>query len=280
LEEKQNNFLLAKALAAAAKDKFAKNIVGIYAVESKRKNKNQEKPDLEGTGFLVRAKSKVFVFTAKHVLDIRHHLGRGALAIAPGRSGQHLIKLMLQETVYTCSGDRDDVAIVELLSRHEEELSKYKEIEPTHVSNLFPNFEVKENGAVLMIGFPGEMTERIIDRKNKPGVSSTGIPYLSILTQKPVLNKKARYNRERDMLMVFDKENSVNELDTPILPPDPLGISGGPLIALLARNIIWTPDELKIIGVCRKWFEAENCICATRIEVALELAKKKWPEEF
>jgi hypothetical protein len=61
--ESRDNFSTVTALAETTKMNFSKCIIGIYAIESKRKNQNQESLAQEGSGFLVKSKDKVFIFT-------------------------------------------------------------------------------------------------------------------------------------------------------------------------------------------------------------------------
>jgi hypothetical protein len=239
-----------------------------------------ENPDFiesVGTGFLLGIGSRTFIVTARHVLEEIKAPGRKILSFSCGRNGNIPQELTEHQLGLAHTVEQDDVGIFELTPQQVEYLKQSKDFNPLSLKEIIPFFNPKPNDPVVVTGFPIELSET----NNVYEAVNDAMIFFGLLTPKTPTGFN-NYQKDKHILLDYDRNYSVGFSGLQGEPPDPFGMSGGVIWTVRANkpsSKIWLPvDDVKIVGLCTRWYDKEQIICGSKMYLVFELAAKKWPE--
>lgn len=190
---------------------------------------NRDQPALLGSAILIEVAGKVFLCTAKHVIDEN---AASCLYIDGPSKFEHFIGDFH-------GNDCLDVAICQLSQEQIKRLSKYRPLESNCIASPI---EIVAAQYSTMVGFP-ETKNRLVHGRN----IISGLRYAAsgAIIQSTLTKVRVSFKRKR----MIDAKTRL-----PICAPEPHGMSGGAMFGVKINDaaIKGRPD-LKLVGMMTDW---------------------------
>lgn len=270
--------------AKPTKDPLAEYMIRKIAAESESESRKLLKyispiyrvddsgiPEQFGTVVYLVIHDHYFLVTAAHVLDDN---ADSTLYIPSNKSGNLVI---LEGPSFKSiaddgdqSNDRTDVGIVELKSDLVDEIGRdsFLPISLTDVDDTGKKGEI-----YIAMGYPWEINEDVDLVKNtfkRHPISYTA----NILPDEKVA--EAGLHSSSHLLVAFEKDDTRDTTGKETIPPNPPGMSGGPLW----RFDIYTNHQTtsKLVGIIIEWHKTVEAIIAVRMPIILAGIAHQYPE--
>lgn len=267
---------LVLVLNGPLREKAEKSIACMYGVGFEKSDGLLEWIETRGTGLFLKISERIFLITCRHILDLKDEDGRENVALGIGQKHTP-VKILMDQLDLTHTNPQDDVAIFELNDQQISLLNRNAALKPLALENIQPFYFENGIDRVSVVGFPIALARTDLRKKE---IFSQAMIFSSYITyRKP--SSLTLYDFSKHLLIEFDPEHHFDLHDNSISELPPFGFSGAPVWAVRAnkkQSDIWTPDDLKIIGIATTWLDADKEVRITRISVLLKLMAEKWPE--
>lgn len=230
----------------AMKDYSSSCLVGIYGVV------NNDEGILVGTGTYIKLQKKLYIITARHVLEECDKYKNVAILQSNGKP-----PLLLEGKQYR-SDPPLDIGLCEV----NENMVNLEYVKPVDLQNIADSSGSIENEVLFIHGFPGQYShftaffERAIITESFPYGSEIG---------------KHSYEWFKDakhFAFAYPSDGNFAENNERKDLPNPPGLSGSAIWALYQGKWLdkWTPDKAKIIGIAYMWDQHAQSLIAIRVE--------------
>ncbi|MCI0542024.1 MAG: hypothetical protein L0Z50_43060 [Verrucomicrobiales bacterium] len=247
-------------------DEF-KSILPIFHAASPRR------PDVFGTGTLIKIGTHPYLLTAAHVLDEK--LNREIYVPLKGRltelRGRYLCSARRRSLER--SDDLSDICVIQLPTDLAGELESRFQFVPSNL--LDPNEAPTERGEYEFTGFP---TSRV--RANIFGSRIKVKPY-SFGSRSPSWKaiSKMGYNPNVHLVIYFKRQKNRNEKGLRVTSPKPNGVSGGGVWRVWRRQGLFGDSCTKrLVGIATEYDERNEALIGIRLSVALDAICKMCPD--
>lgn len=267
---------LANQISKSLSEKSRRCVVRIYITGTEVKPKAKDIGEVVGTGLLMKLGEGFYLATARHVFEDFQNQRHRELGFSTKFDSGRPLKVLKNQINLKHTNPRDDVAMVELNEPQVSLIQKDNELTPLELDDVWINYDIDPKRHVGMIGFPTILSKTNTDQGD---VAARELRYMGLMSDKTPRGKTS-YNKNRHFLIDYKELESMDGAGNRVSPPEPIGVSGGTAWSLFnhkSQSPIWTPADLKVIGICRTWLYKDELIQVTRMEVVLKLAVKMWP---
>ena len=260
--------LIQERLSAAA-NRIAPAVRPIMG-ESARK-----RPEVVGSGVLVRIAERRFLFTAAHVLDALENrssyldlagtlvpLAGHSRSTKPPSEGRHADRL---DFAYVLLAEEARAAIPDSYYLSADQLGRDEQ----------PRYESPGRTPYLVAGYP---SSRLKVNARDGTYHARPMPLATVVATLDV-HRQLQLSTDSHIALEFDRSRMVRRAG-PAVGPEPRGVSGGGVFRLdsLTRGLD-APD--KLVGIVVSWRrEPPLCLIATRIEAFLAPISVEFPETW
>jgi len=229
----------------------------------------------------VQNDTKFYVVTARHCLEYLNESSRIMISTFNNRWPGEIIPLDFKDNVNfgMSKNKRIDICYLELDKKTARSLKV----------NFFPSYNsisqaYKYDTRVCLIGFPKQFLEQRFT------LNTSNIPKYNLLV-KPFICWTNISNRIPEETSVFDYQPDLNldiyleydprkihDVNTDNILPDirPQGMSGCGVfeVPIERKNKIWSPSDIKLIGIQSSYYPRNKLLKATKIEHLFEILKQ------
>jgi hypothetical protein len=218
--------------------------------------KNQ-KPDKIGSGTCIKLGDEHFIATARHVIE---GYPKTHISFVYGGEGRlHSNWLQIEDRGWD-NDERLDIGWIKVSKEVADLTNK------TFVSNesLVMSKTHYESGKVLVFGYPIEFVDK---GKLGESVLATRSYFYNTITVAQTEWKPIEADPNVHMVLSYSEQAYTFHTDKIEAVPDPKGISGGGVWHLnMNKGKIWSPTEMKMIGVENAWFSKSRQLRATKMQ--------------
>ncbi|MDD5261705.1 MAG: hypothetical protein PHD76_07630 [Methylacidiphilales bacterium] len=236
-----------------------------------RPDKNME-PEQFATATRIKVDDHYFLVTAAHVLDdnddgntlyIQGHVS-GKLEELVGDSFRS------SKVIGSRKQDHTDIGVVKINGTLLDNIGRDYFMS---VEMLDPNDTGTSGGIYLAMGFPASKNRLTYNAGGK--IKCRGMLYTANILPKEKIDQ-LKLGNSAHLLIGFDKKNTHTKDGVRIVPPDPTGLSGGPLWRYSPYDD--SPVKSRCVGIMIEWRQEVKGLLALRVPVLIAGIAHEYPQ--